>query len=74
MHDSMGQFKRGFTANLRICPITIPEIWGAYYSLHMAWQHGHKQVTLELDFSAAVSLIQQGSDQEHLYSMVITRV
>ena len=64
----------GFAVNLGVCPITVAEIWGAYYSLFMAWRDGYRQVLLEMDSKAAISLIQQGTDSRHPYAMVVTRV
>ena len=36
MRDDSGQFLQGFAVNLGICPITVAEIWGAFYALDMA--------------------------------------
>ena len=49
MRDDSGQFLRGFAVNLGICPITVAEIWGAFYALDMAWMKGYRKVILELD-------------------------
>ena len=34
--EHMGHFLGGFAMNLGSCPITIAEIWGAYYALNLA--------------------------------------
>ena len=59
--------------NLGVCPITVAEIWGAYY-LFMAWRDGHRRVLLEMDSKAAISIIQRGTDSTHPYAMVVARV
>ena len=40
--DESRQFLHGFSVNLGICPITVAEIWGAFYALDMAWRQGHR--------------------------------
>ena len=42
IHDSTNCYIRGFATNLDFCPITVAEVWGAYYSLLLAWQEGFK--------------------------------
>ena len=37
IRDSAGCYIRGFAANLGFCPITVMEVWGAYYSFLLAW-------------------------------------
>ena len=33
LRDASGGFVSGFSANLGVCPITIAEVWGAFYDL-----------------------------------------
>ena len=49
-------------------------MWGAIYSLDLAWRDGHRKVVLEIDSIATISLISVGSENKHPYAMVITRV
>ena len=72
--DESGQFLHGFSVNLGICPITVAEIWGAFYALDMAWRQGHRRIVLELDSSSAISLIRKGVDNKHPYALVIAKV
>ena len=52
----------------------MAEVWGAFYSLDLAWRDGHRKVLLEMDSAAAISLITKGADTKHPYAMVIARV
>ena len=65
LRDDIGQYVAGFAVNLGFCPITVAEIWVAFYGLHLAWQEGYKQVILELDSSATVALILKDLDDHH---------
>lgn len=35
--DESRRFLGGFAVNLGFCPITVVEIWGAFYALDLAW-------------------------------------
>ena len=74
MRNHLGQFFHAITANLGVCPIAIAEVWGAFYSLQLAWQLGHKKVILEIDSSVAVTLINKDIDFKHPYGSVIARI
>ena len=73
MHDVASFFFffwRGFAMNLGSCPIMVAKVWGAYYVLLMACQEGYKHVILELYSTAAITLIQKGTNRKHPYSLV----
>ena len=72
--DSLGQFCGGFAANLGVCLITIAELWGIFYALHLAWEKGFHHFPLEADSSNGISLIQKDSIDRHPFASVIKRV
>ena len=74
VRDSTSCYIRGFATNLDFCPIMVAEVWGAYYSLLLAWQEGFKQIFLEIDSTVVVALIKKRLVSKHPYGMVIAKV
>ena len=74
IRNALGEYLGGFVANLGSCPITIAEIWRAFYALEMAWNRGLTSVILELDSLNVVHLIQSDLDSKHPYGTVIRQV
>ena len=52
-----GNWIIGFTCNLGKCNSLVTELWGALYSLKMAWEGWFKLVVLEFDSKALVDLV-----------------
>ena len=74
LRDAMGRVLGGFVTNLGICPVTIAELWGIYYALHLAWENGFRHLILEVDSMSALQLVRGGVKRLHPYAMVIQRV
>ena len=71
---AMGDFIGGFAANSGACPVTISELWGAYYGLLLAWNKGWRQAMLEIDSTSAIALIHNTNAECHPYASVLKHV
>ena len=52
-----GKWMRGFSYNLGMCNAFVAELWGAYYSLKMAWEMDCTQVILKSDPKTLVDFL-----------------
>ena len=57
--NSSVHFIRAFSANIGCCPVVVAELWGALYSLELAWSLEYHHDILELDSSSAILLLQK---------------
>ena len=64
---------RAFAVNIGSCLMFIAELWGALYSLELAWSLEFHHVLLEMDSSSEVSLLQK-STGHHPYSTLIKKI
>ena len=60
--------------NLGACSITSAELWGAYWSLYLGWQLGHRKIILELDSKCAVLLISHQVLEAHVCSSLLKAI
>ena len=42
--DENSNFVAAFCVNLGSCSTTVAELWGAYWSLWLGWQLGHRRI------------------------------
>ena len=59
---------------LGFCPVTVVELWGAYYPLEIAWSLDFRRIIIELDSKVVVSLMCKLLDRNHPYSNLIGRI
>ena len=58
LRDSLGRFVHAFVVHVGHCPVVVAKLCNALYALDVAWSMGINHLTLELDSSSAISLIQ----------------
>ncbi|CAN1131087.1 Putative ribonuclease H protein At1g65750 [Linum perenne] len=60
VRDSMGRCLLAYSMNLDNCSITRVEIRGALEGLQRAWEAGYRNVIVQLDSKAALSILTRG--------------
>ena len=69
LRNTFGDFLGGFSVNLGVCPITIAEVWGAFYGLQRACTRGFRRVVFEMDSTSAITLIKGYGQLSHPYAV-----
>ncbi|KAB5560806.1 hypothetical protein DKX38_005763 [Salix brachista] len=71
LRDSTGGWIQGFAVNLGACHILEAELWGIFWGLSLAWDYGFRDVEIECDSDAAVTLLTSITISTHpLYSII----
>ncbi|CAN1241090.1 Putative ribonuclease H protein At1g65750, partial [Linum perenne] len=71
LRDEAGRCLFAFTMNLGSCSITRAESRGALEGLHRCWEAGFRNIILQLDSMAALSLLLCEAEVEHQHAMEI---
>lgn len=71
LRDSTGGWIQGFAVNLGACHILEAELWGIFWGLSLAWDYGFRDVEIECDSDASVTLLTAITVSTHpLYSII----
>lgn len=57
LRDQSGNWIIDFGMNIGICLVTVAELWGLYQGLIMAWQHGCRWLSVEVDSLCVTQLV-----------------
>lgn len=57
LRDQSGNWITGFGMNIGICWVTVAELWGLYQGLLVAWQHGCRWLSTEVDSLCVTQLV-----------------
>lgn len=71
MRDEEGRWCAGFAVNIGICSAPLAELWGVYYGLYIAWEHGATRVALEVDSEIVVGFLRSGIVDTHPLSFLV---
>ncbi|WCJ40291.1 DNAse I-like superfamily protein [Euphorbia peplus] len=63
LRDCTGAWIHGFAKKIGSCSVLKAELWGIYEGLNLAWNLGHKKITVEVDSKLSVDLITRPSMQ-----------
>lgn len=72
LRDSQDKWVFGYGRNIGSCSVLKAELWGIWDGLHLAWQHGFRNVILETNCKVAVeTIIKEETMENDYYGLVI---
>ena len=66
-----GVWHGGFALNIGICSAPLAELWGVYYGLCIAWDHGFRRLELEVDSESVVGFLRTKINDSHPMSFLV---
>ncbi|CAN1186113.1 Putative ribonuclease H protein At1g65750 [Linum perenne] len=73
IRNAEGRCFLAYTMNLGSCSITRAEMRGAIEGLHRAWEAGFRNVVLQIDSVAVLSLFLNGNEERHQHVLEVAR-
>ncbi|CAN1777220.1 Putative ribonuclease H protein At1g65750, partial [Linum perenne] len=73
LRNNEGRNLGAFTMNLGRCSVTRAELRGALQGLERAWVDGYRLVELQLDSTAAISLLLSEEDPSHQHATEVLK-
>ncbi|KAF7834787.1 putative ribonuclease H protein At1g65750 family [Senna tora] len=74
LRDAAGDFITCFSSNLGRCSITVAELHAIQEGLKMAWDHGYRNIIMEVDSQIAIDLIQKEINPLHPHCSIVKSI
>lgn len=74
IQDSSGKWVGGFAMNIGHCTITVPELWGLYQGLVLAWHYGVHWLLVEVDSLCVVQSLKSFVEMANEFSPLVRSI